>query len=192
MSKINLGYATPQQWTDTVLAEFDQFLLDHAAAEKKAAGMAISMLSHYPNRVELVEAMSELAVEEMTHYREVVKLIHSRGGITCKDEKDPYVNTFRKSLRKGSDEYFIDRLLIGGIIEARGAERFGLIATALEPGKLKTFYTSISRSEERHQDLMIDLALLYFPEEVVMLRLQQLTTIEAEIVTKLPYRPALH
>ena len=154
--------------------------------------MAISMLSHYPDRVELVEAMAELAVEEMTHYREVVKLIHSRGNITCKDAKDPYVNQFRDALRKGSDEYFLDRLLIGGIIEARGAERFGLIARALEPGPLKNFYNSITRSEERHLDLMVELAELYFTQEVVDTRLAELIAIEADIVAGLPFRAALH
>ena len=44
-----------------MVERFDQFLLDHAAAEKKAAGMALSMLSHYPDRARLVTAMSELA-----------------------------------------------------------------------------------------------------------------------------------
>ncbi|WP_101757504.1 tRNA-(ms[2]io[6]A)-hydroxylase [Oceanicoccus sp. KOV_DT_Chl] len=192
MSKIKLAYSTSNEWTKTVLADFDAFLLDHAAAEKKASGMAVSMLSHYPNRVELVEAMAELAVEEMTHYREVVKLIHSRGNITSKDEKDPYVNQFRLALRKGSDEYFLDRLLLGGIIEARGAERFGLIAKALEPGQLKNFYNSITRSEDRHKDLMVDLALLYFDHTIVNQRLAELIAIEADIVEQLPLRAALH
>jgi len=41
-----LLYTTPDAWTQQVLADFDSFLLDHAAAEKKASGMAISMLSH--------------------------------------------------------------------------------------------------------------------------------------------------
>ncbi len=192
MSKVTLAYATPSEWTETVLADFDRFLLDHAAAEKKASGMAVSMLSHYPDRVELVEAMADLAVEEMTHYREVVKLIHSRGQITGKDDKDPYVNEFRKSMRKGAEVYFLDRLLIGGIIESRGAERFGLIAEALEPGQLKNFYTSITRSEQRHEGLMVDLALLYFDQAEVMERLQELIEIEANIVALLPLRAALH
>ena len=74
-----LRYATPAAWTDAVMADFDSFLLDHATAEKKASGMAISMLSHYPDRMELVAAMADLAVEELTHYREVVKWIHQRG-----------------------------------------------------------------------------------------------------------------
>lgn len=192
MSKIKLGYPTPDEWTNTVLADFDAFLLDHAAAEKKAAGMAISMLSHYPDRVKLVSAMADLAVEEMNHYREVVKIIHGRGNITSKDEKDPYVNQFRQSLRKSSDEYFLDRLLIGGIIEARGAERFGLIAEALPQGPLKDFYTAIANSEARHLDLMVELAYLYFDNSLVNQRLADLIAIEANIVKQLPFRAALH
>lgn len=192
MSRIQLAYATPHDWTEVVLANFDDFLLDHAAAEKKAAGMAISMLSHYPDRVELVTAMADLAVEEMSHYREVVKWIHARGLITRKDEKDPYVNQFRAALRKGSDEYFLDRLLIGGIIEARGAERFGLVAQALPESPLKAFYLSITRSERRHLDLMVNLADCYFEAGQVASRLQDLLSIEAEIVAGLPFRAALH
>lgn len=187
-----LHYQTPEEWTVPVLADFDSFLLDHAAAEKKASGMAVSMLSHYPDKVELVAAMADLAIEEMTHYREVVKIIHKRGKITGKDEKDPYVVDFRKALRNGRDEYFLDRLLIGGVIEARGAERFGLVAKALQPGMLKTFYTSITRSEHRHQDLMVDLALKYFDQATVASRLNELLDIEADIVARLPFRAALH
>ena len=59
MSSNPLRYQTPRAWTETVLADFDSFLLDHAMAEKKASGMAISMLSHYPDKVDLVAAMAE-------------------------------------------------------------------------------------------------------------------------------------
>ncbi|MFT6053014.1 MAG: tRNA-(ms[2]io[6]A)-hydroxylase, partial [Halioglobus sp.] len=98
---------------------FDRFLLDHAAAEKKASGMALSMVSHYPDRPELVIAMTDLAIEELTHYREVVKWIHSRGLQTAADKKDLYVLALRKFIRKESEEYLLDRLLVGSIIEAR-------------------------------------------------------------------------
>jgi tRNA-(ms[2]io[6]A)-hydroxylase len=192
MNPFKLAYQTPPEWVAAVLADFDAFLLDHAAAEKKAAGMAISMLSHYPDRVELVAAMADLAVEEMTHYREVVKIIHSRGKITASDEKDAYVNEFRKALRKGSELYFLDRLLVGGIIEARGAERFGLVADALEDGPLKIFYNSISRSEERHLDLLFELAHRYFDSPIVNQRLQELLALEATIIAQQPFRAALH
>jgi tRNA-(ms[2]io[6]A)-hydroxylase len=174
------------------MADFDRFLLDHAAAEKKASGMAMSMLSHYPDRIELVHAMADLAIEEMTHFREVIKLVHERGQHADKDEKDPYVIEFRKAFRRGKLEYFLDRLLVGAIIEARGAERFGLVAEALEPGKLKNFYRSITRSEERHNDLFVELAYIYFDQDTVHQRLEALLVIEADIVRQLPIRAALH
>jgi tRNA-(ms[2]io[6]A)-hydroxylase len=187
-----LLYQTPHQWTETVMNDFDTFLCDHAAAEKKAAGMALSMLSHYPDRIALVSAMAELAVEEMTHFREVVKWLHQRGQITANDEKDPYVAAIRAHIRNGKEQYLLDRLLIGGVIEARGAERFALVAQALEPGPLQVFYRSIARSEERHYQLFLDLAALYFEPPVIDLRWRELLATEAEIAASTPLRAALH
>lgn len=174
------------------MADFDSFLLDHAAAEKKASGMAISMLSHYPDRTGLVAAMADLAIEELTHYREVVKWIHSRGLITGADEKDQYVIEFRKAIRKDSEAYLLDRLLTASIIEARGAERFALVAEALEPSALQKFYQSIARSEERHFELFLELAISYVGESIVEQRWDELLDIEAGIVANLPIRAALH
>ena len=183
---------TPDEWTATVMDNFDTFLLDHAAAEKKASGMAISMLSHYPDKTRLVAAMADLAVEELTHYREVVKWIHQRGLVTGADEKDPYVGQFRESIRQGRDEYLMDRLLTASVIEARGAERFALVASALEPGPLQKFYQSIARSEERHYTLFLELAGHYLPKPDIEQRFQELLEIEAGIVRELPLRAALH
>lgn len=183
---------TPDEWTATVMDNFDTFLLDHAAAEKKASGMAISMLSHYPDKTRLVAAMADLAVEELTHYREVVKWIHQRGLVTGADEKDPYVGQFRESIRQGRDEYLMDRLLTASVIEARGAERFALVAAALEPGPLQKFYQSIARSEERHYTLFLELAGHYLPKPDIEQRFQELLEIEAGIVRELPLRAALH
>lgn len=187
-----LRYQTLPAWTETVLDGFDHFLIDHAAAEKKASGMAISMLSHYPDRAELVTAMVDLSIEEMAHFREVVKIMQSRGLQLAPDEKDPYVNQLRKAMRKGSDPYMLDRLIVGGVIEARGCERFGLVAQALEDEKLKAFYEAITQSESRHETLFIDLAKLYFDENTVLQRLDELLDIEADIVAQLPIRAALH
>ena len=187
-----LLYVTPAAWTDAVMADFDAFLQDHATAEKKASGMAISMLSHYPDRQELVAAMAELAVEELTHYREVVKWIHRRGLTTTADKKDPYVLRFRASIRQGRDAYLMDRLLTASVIEARGAERFALVAAALEPGPLKKFYQSIARSEERHFELFLHLAKTCLDRRDVEQRWRELLEVEAGIVAALPIRPALH
>jgi len=86
----------------------------------------------------------------------------------------------------------MDRLLIGGIVEARGAERFGLVADALPPGALQQFYQTITRSEQEHQGLFVELAELYFNPADVRSRLNELLVIEADIVKELPLRPALH
>lgn len=192
MKTYTLKYPTSKTWVETVLADFDAFLVDHAAAEKKASGMATSMLSHYPDKTDLVEAMCDLALEEMVHFRDVVKILHQRGLILAADTKDAYINAFRKYMRKGTDVYFLDRLLIGSIVEARGCERFGLIAEALPAGDLKKFYLAITESERRHDDLFLKLAYRYFEDEVVEARMTILLDAEAEIVKTLPITAALH
>lgn len=187
-----LRFATPAAWTETVLADFDSFLVDHAAAEKKASGMAMSMLSHYPDKTEIVNAMVALAVEELTHFREVIKLMHQRGLVLGADSKDPYVNALRKCMRKGTDVYLLDRLLIASIVEARGCERFGLVADALPEGELKRFYRAITESEARHEDLFVRLASHYFDHQTIDHRMNDLLSIEAAIVADLPIIAALH
>ena len=189
---IELLYETPLAWARQVADAMDEFLPDHAAAEKKASGMAMGMISHYPDRQELVTSMIDLAIEELSHYRAVVKLMNERGLQLLPDEKDPYVNAMRRAFRHGREAYFMDRLLVGGIVEARGAERFGLLADALPPGKLQRFYQSIARSEEEHQGLFIRLAERYFDPDETRPRLGELLEIEAGIVRGLPLRPALH
>jgi len=187
-----LRYNTTSAWTDAVLSDFDAFLIDHAAAEKKASGMAMSMLSHYPDRNELVMAMLDLAMEELAHFREVVKIMGKRGVILGADKKDHYVNELRKCMRQGSEVYMLDRLIIGSVIEARGYERFSLVAEALEPGELKDFYTAIAKSEERHYELFLKLAGVYFDRALIEPRLSEILDIEAEICAKLPIQAALH
>ena len=192
MPESPLHLPSPRDWLSCVMDNFDRFLLDHAAAEKKAAGMALSMLSHYPDRPRLVTEMSELAVEEMVHFREVIKIIQERNLPLAADEKDPYVNEIRGLIRQGSDVYLLDRLLTGAVIEARGAERFGLVAVALSEGKIKNFYRSLARSEARHFELFLDLASEYFPEPLITERWQELLRAESDCMQRLPIRAALH
>ena len=187
-----LRLATSPNWTQTVLANFDAFLLDHAAAEKKASGMAMSMVSHYPDKLDIVTSMVDLALEELAHFRQVVKILHQRGLILAADKPDTYVNSLRQLQRKGSDVYLLDRLLIGSIVEARGCERFGLIAAALGPGELQQFYVAITESEARHEDVFYKLAANYFPTAVIDERLDQLLDAEAETLASLPIQAALH
>ncbi|MDN3652581.1 tRNA-(ms[2]io[6]A)-hydroxylase [Thalassotalea ponticola] len=187
-----LKYHTPKEWAEVALKDFDAFLQDHAAAEKKASGMAMSMLSHYPDRQKLVRAMTDLALEELIHFKQVLKLMTARNVIQANDQKDMYIHQIRTLFRRGRDEFLLDRLLVAGVIEARGHERFALIAEALPEGRDKKFYDDIAKSEEKHKNLFVELALEYFPEDEVYSRLEEILIAEAEICEKLPFRAALH
>ena len=179
-------------WLETVMADFDSFLKDHASCEKKASGMAMSMISHYPDKPELITGMLNLAVEELSHFRDVMRLILDRDLEPAADARDEYVNSLHRAMDQGKDAYLLDRLLIASIVEARGAERFAMIAEALPKGKLKNFYSAISDSEARHYQLFLSLAEQYFPEEKISPRLDALLNIEADIIRRLPLKPALH
>ena len=87
--------------------------------------------------------------------------------------------------------YLLDRLLVAGVIEARGCERFQLLAAALEPD-LAPLYAEFARNEARHAGLFVRLAKIYYAEGEVDARLEVLRSAEAEIMRALPLRPALH
>ncbi len=189
---IPLQAASSPAWLSAVLADFDAFLLDHAAAERKASAVALSLITHYPDRRELVAAMMDLAREELEHFYQVYRRVEERGLILGPDGKDPYVRAMRAEIRDGRDEYFLDRLLVSAIVEARGCERFGMIAEALTESSLRSFYREIAASEARHDALFVELARAYFSRVSVDARLDALVDAEAKIVQGLAIRPALH
>jgi tRNA 2-(methylsulfanyl)-N6-isopentenyladenosine37 hydroxylase len=189
---IQLHCESSDQWLVAAMEQFDRFLLDHAANEKKASSSALTLAAHYPDKPDLVAAMIDLAIEELNHYREVFRIMCDRNLTPGPDEKDAYVKQFRTVLRPASANYFLDRLLTAGIIEARGFERFSKIAEALPLGPLKSFYQSIARSESRHADLFLDFAVQYSSSQTVTERLAELLPFEAEILQSLPIRPVLH
>ena len=179
-------------WLQTVLENFDTFLIDHAANERKASAVAMSMVAHYPDKVRLIEAMVDLALEELNHYRQVLRLMLKRGLIPSADVKDVYVNNIIRHTRRGVDQYFLDRLLTAAVIEARGAERFALLSEHLENPELATFYQTLARSEQNHHDLFLRLANHYFPDTEVTPRWQAWLDIEADIINDLEIQPRLH
>ncbi len=175
-----------------MLADFDTFLCDHASCEKKASGMAMSLIGHYPDKPILIRAMLNLAVEELSHYREVMRHVLDRGLAPARDTRDDYVNQLQALMDQGKHMYMLDRLLIGAIVEARGAERFGLIANALPAGKMKNFYVSITESENRHYELFLELAAQHYPIDTINTRLPVLLQQEVRILAQLPLKAALH
>lgn len=189
---LKLRSATTPRWTETVLADFDTFLQDHAACERKASAQALALALHYRDKRDLVREMVDLAAEEMDHFRQVYDLLEARGVPLGIDSKDPYVNALQKLVRKGSSAYFVDRMVLFAIVEARGCERFGLVADALPAGQLKEFYDNITRSEARHHALFLRLAKKYEDVGPVDERLAFFLDAEAHVVSSLELRPALH
>ncbi len=189
---LQLRVSSSNEWLNAVLEYFDAFLLDHASAERKALAVALSLISHYPDRKELVTAMMDLAREELDHFHQVYLRIDARGGTLGPDSKDSYVRSLLGLVRRGPDLYFLDRLLVSGIIEARGCERFSRLAAALEETELRDFYDGIARSEKRHRDGFVELARLYFSKAQVDERIEELLDAEAKILADLEIRPALH
>ena len=183
---------TQYPWVEVVLADFNTFLSDHASAEKKASGMALSMASHYPDRPDILIAMTDLAIEELAHYKQVINLILKRGLIPQSDRKDTYVAELNRKARKGRDEFLLDRLLIAALIERRGAERFELIAHHLEDTQLANFYRKLAKSETRHWVLFVNLASGNYPENQIVSRFNELSEIENDILSGLPISARLH
>ncbi|MFO0662067.1 MAG: tRNA-(ms[2]io[6]A)-hydroxylase [Polyangiaceae bacterium] len=188
-----LRTATSPRWLEVVLADFDHFLIDHAACERKASATALSLVAHYRDKTKLVSEMIDLACEELEHFRQVHKVMLDRGLTLAPDSKDPYVNGLTSAVRKGNIEYhLLDRLLVFGIVEARGTERFSMLVEALPPGELRDLYVEFTRAEARHHALFLRIARQYYPEEVVFARLDELLDHEDHVLKGLPLLPIVH
>jgi tRNA 2-(methylsulfanyl)-N6-isopentenyladenosine37 hydroxylase len=184
---------TPAEWLTTVLANFDHFLLDHTLCERKASAMGMSLVAKYPAKVKIVDDLISFAREELEHFQIMYRVIAARNLSLPPDEKDHYVNALReKMVTNDPDALFLDRLLVPGIVEARGCERLRLVTDALPEGELKQVYLDVTRAEARHHALFFRLARRYFDATRIEQRAQQLFEAEAEIIAKLPLRPTVH
>jgi tRNA-(ms[2]io[6]A)-hydroxylase len=192
-SQLSLKIDSSREWIDTVLGDFDHFLKDHADAERKASGMAMSFVAKYPDRTEIIQDLIHTGIEELEHFRLVYKIMQERGlKLNHKIAKDHYVDQLLKTMHSGIEERFRDRLIIASIVENRGFERFKMISENLEDKTLSQFYHMIYESEAKHGNIFVDMAVLYFPKEVVFNRWEELAEREADILTSLPIRATLH
>jgi tRNA 2-(methylsulfanyl)-N6-isopentenyladenosine37 hydroxylase len=191
---LDLRFKTPPAWLDAVFADFDRFLLDHAACERKAAATGMSFVVRYPDKSAIIEPLIEFAREELEHFQIMYRIIHERGLVLADDYKDPYVNALRARVRTGGEGMLLDRLLVAGIVEARGCERLFMVAEALEQRKsaLAQPYLDLARAEARHHGLFFRLAHACFADEPIAERASVLLDYEAELVQKLPHRAAVH
>ena len=83
--------------------------------------------------------MVDLAVEELNHYKEVMRLLMAKGVAPAADRKTPTLRA--KSTGTKGLCFFADRLLVGAIVERRGAGRFGLVARHIDDTELQSSIT---------------------------------------------------
>jgi tRNA 2-(methylsulfanyl)-N6-isopentenyladenosine37 hydroxylase len=189
---LRLRVATPPEWLDVVFADLPAFLVDHTLCERKASAMGMSLVAKYPDRTAIIDPLIEFSREELEHFHIMYRILEKRGLKLVGDEKDAYVNALRRLARSGGEDLFLDRLLVPGVVEARGCERLQMVAARLEDPELGKTYRELARAESRHHALFFRLARLYFSEEVVSRRADELLLAEADIVQVLPLRAAVH
>jgi tRNA-(ms[2]io[6]A)-hydroxylase len=184
---LGLKLPTDPRWVNLAEIALEEILTDHAYCEQKAAVSCISLIQGFPDKIELVKALSPIVTEEWGHFRMVLAEIERRQFKLGTQRKDEYVNQLISFQQKGGsrEDRLLDKLLFCGLIEARSCERFRLLHEYLPDPHLKDFYYKFMVSEAGHYVLFLDLARLYFPEEKVKLRWQAYLQEEALIMTRL-------
>ncbi len=191
-SGLVLKSASSLEWVQCALSDFGTFLVDHAVCERKAMATCLSFADRYSEKVELVDAMLTIAIEELEHFHQVVKLMHDRGITLVKKEKDEYVNRLLSFARNSEGDHLMDRLIVSALIEARGCERFALIGQHMEDPDLAKFYRDLATAEARHNVFFLKIAKKYFPSDKVEVRAEEYLIHEASVIESLPLRPILH
>jgi tRNA 2-(methylsulfanyl)-N6-isopentenyladenosine37 hydroxylase len=175
-----LPCATPQAWIDWALQHPDILLIDHAHCEKKAASTALNLMFRYVDRPELLDALSQLAREELLHFEQVIQMMRQRGVQYDHLSPSRYASSLRKLMRTEEPGRLVDVLIIGALIEARSCERFAALAPFVDE-ELGRYYRFLLKSESRHFEDYLNLAALYAGEDIGA-RVAEFTALERELV----------
>lgn len=178
-----LGSETPQGWIAAALEHQDLLLIDHKNCEYKAASNAINLMAKYQERVELINAMSRLAREELVHYEQVLKIIAARGIVLRPISASRYAAELRKLVRRSEPGMMTDILVISAFIEARSCERFAALAPHLD-ADLGKFYSGLLRSEARHFQNYLKLAALYGDRDDIARRIDVVRPVEQALIAE--------
>lgn len=191
---LGLKLPTDPRWVNIIEENINEILTDHAYCEMKAASYAMSLIMKYPNNSEIVDQMTELSREEITHFQMVHKLIKERGLKLGKEKKDFYVHDLMKFIKRGGSEemVLVDRLLIAAMIEARSCERFLTLSENIKDKELSKFYYDLMASEARHYTLFLKLAKKYGVGVDVDSRWKEFLAEEARIIAGYGNDKAVH
>ena len=184
---LGLKLPTDPRWANIAEKHIDDILIDHAST-------AISLIVSFPEYEDLVTQMTDLAQEEMSHFKMVHDLIKSKGITMGRDRKDLYVMELLKFFEKGGSrtDQLVHRLLYAGLIEARSCERFRLLSENLEDEKLRKFYRKLMISEANHYTMFLNLARQYGDRDTVDKKWASLLDYEAEIMKNLSQHESIH
>ncbi|AMM52289.1 tRNA hydroxylase [Rufibacter sp. DG15C] len=190
-SILKLQLPTDPRWVNIAEMNIEEILVDHAYCEQKAASSAISLIVKYPDKTKLVEELTALVAEEWSHFERVLEELKKRGYSLGRNRNDEYVAELSKHIRKGDkrERQLMDHLLVNALVEARSCERFKLLWKNIQDEGLQKFYYELMVSEAAHYVSFVKLAKEYMPKEIVDARFQELLQIEADIISKLEYRP---
>ena len=192
---LGLKLPTDPRWANVAKKNIEEILTDHAYCEQKAASTAISMIIGFPQYPELVSAMTDLAQEEMSHFKMVHDLILEKGLVLGRERKDYYVLQIRSFFPKGGSkkDHLVHKLLCAALIEARSCERFRILSEELEDTKLKKFYRKLMISEANHYTLFLNFARRYgSSRKQVDTEWEDLLQYEAKLIKKLGENQSIH
>lgn len=191
---LGLKLPTDPRWVNIVEKNVEEILTDHAYCEQKATSTAISLIITFPEYSELVEEMTALVKEEISHFKLVHDKILERGWVLGYPRKDEYVIQLQKFFPKGGPrvEQLVHRLLYAALIEARSCERFRLLSEELEDNELAEFYRKLMVSEANHYTMFLGFARKYGDRKKVDEKWQQLLDYEAKIMKDLGKKETIH
>jgi len=148
-------------WAELAAARLPEFLADHAICEQQAALFGLNLVAHYPGDADLVDAMTALAAEEVTHLRRVSQLLHRRGLQPARRRSNPYVQGLHEHIARESEQRLkCDRLLVGALIEARSCERFTQLLDVIadRDSEIADLLFDLGPAEKRHWETFHRLA----------------------------------
>ncbi|MDG3583537.1 MULTISPECIES: tRNA-(ms[2]io[6]A)-hydroxylase [Galbibacter] len=191
---LGLKLPTDPRWVNIVEKNIEEILTDHAFCEQKAASTAISFIVLFPEHTELVQEMTALVKEEISHFKMVHDKIIERGWTLGRDRKDEYVNRLMTFFPKGGSRttFLVHKLLYAALIEARSCERFRLLSEEIADKELATFYRNLMVSEANHYTMFLSFARKYGETEMVNKKWNALLEFEAEIMKDLGKKETIH
>jgi tRNA-(ms[2]io[6]A)-hydroxylase len=181
---LGLQFETETSWAEIAKDNLQQILTDHAFLEQKAASNAVSIIINYSEETELVKEMSDIAIEEMQHFKMVHHLMVKRGMVLGREQKNDYAIKLQKFFKKTGDrtEALIQRLLVAALIEARSCERFKVFSENMEDEQLRKFYKNLMISEANHYTTFLTFARKYQDREIVDEKWKALLKFESELM----------